>query len=287
MNPLNKISDTSLSYYKSKNYFKGKNIIITGGTGGIGAILVKTLCELGANVLVIAKNLRKVENLFKNLIDTKNLQYKIMDLTNIITAKVIEETMIQLNGRLDMLLLCHGQFFQGDISETSFKDIDEGIAVNTRSMLALISLLTEFLKKSKGNVVAISSLEAYIPVRGSFLNSITKSMVNSLIQNAALELASFGVRVNGVAPGITYTSHRVGINDEFKESTNKIYMESMGKTNLLSKEVIFPEDVVETILFLASDDASFITGEIIKIDNGYSLNHDMNFTDFEVIGTPQ
>ena len=61
----------------------------------------------------------------------------------------------------------------------------------------------------------------------------------------------------------------------------------MGKTNLLSKEVIFPEDVVETILFLASDDASFITGEIIKIDNGYSLNHDMNFTDFEVIGTPQ
>ena len=112
-------------------------------------------------------------------------------------------------------------------------------------------------------------------------------MVNSLIQNAALELASFGVRVNGVAPGITYTSHRVGINDEFKESTNQIYMESMGKTNLLSKEVIFPEDVVETILFLASDDASFITGEIIKIDNGYSLNHDMNFTDFEVVGTPQ
>ena len=55
----------------------------------------------------------------------------------------------------------------------------------------------------------------------------------------------------------------------------------MGKANLLNNEVIKPEDVVESILFLASDDASFITGEIIKIDNGYSLNHDMNFTDSE------
>ena len=55
----------------------------------------------------------------------------------------------------------------------------------------------------------------------------------------------------------------------------------MGKANLLNNEVIKPEDVVESILFLASDDASFITGEIIKIDNGYSLNHDMNFTEFE------
>ena len=281
MNPMNRISEQSLNHYKANGSFKGKNVIVTGATGGIGSILVQTLCELGANVVIIARNEKKVLTLFQHLIDTKSFQYKIIDLSGIIVSKDFEEVMLMLNGKLDMLLMCHGQFFLGDISEATFKEFDEATAINTRSMLALLSLSTEFLKRSKGCVVAISSLESYIPVSGSFLNSISKSMVNSLIENAALELASFGVRVNGVAPGITYTSFRVGINDDFQESTNQTYMQNMGKANLLNNEVIKPEDVVESILFLASDDASFITGEIIKIDNGYSLNHDMNFTDFE------
>lgn len=281
MNPMNKISEQSLNHYKANGSFKGKNVIVTGATGGIGSILVQTLCELGANVVIIARNEKKVLNLFQHLIDTKSLQYKIIDLSGIIVSKDFEEVMLMLNGKLDMLLMCHGQFFIGDISEATFKEFDEATAINTRSILVLLSLSTEFLKRSKGCVVAISSLESYIPVSGSFLNSISKSMVNSLIENAALELASFGVRVNGVAPGITYTSFRVGINDDFQESTNQTYMQNMGKANLLNNEVIKPEDVVESILFLASDDASFITGEIIKIDNGYSLNHDMNFTDSE------
>lgn len=281
MNPMNKISEQSLNHYKANGSFKGKNVIVTGATGGIGSILVQTLCELGANVVIIARNEKKVLNLFQHLIDTKSLQYKIIDLSGIIVSKDFEEVMLMLNGKLDMLLMCHGQFFIGDISEATFKEFDEATAINTRSILVLLSLSTEFLKRSKGCVVAISSLESYIPVSGSFLNSISKSMVNSLIENAALELASFGVRVNGVAPGITYTSFRVGISDDFQESTNQTYMQNMGKANLLNNEVIKPEDVVESILFLASDDASFITGEIIKIDNGYSLNHDMNFTDSE------
>ena len=281
MNPMNKISEQSLNHYKANGSFKGKNVIVTGATGGIGSILVQTLCELGANVVIIARNEKKVLNLFQHLIDTKSLQYKIIDLSGIIVSKDFEEVMLMLNGKLDMLLMCHGQFFIGDISESTFKEFDEATAINTRSILVLLSLSTEFLKRSKGCVVAISSLESYIPVSGSFLNSISKSMVNSLIENAALELASFGVRVNGVAPGITYTSFRVGISDDFQESTNQTYMQNMGKANLLNNEVIKPEDVVESILFLASDDASFITGEIIKIDNGYSLNHDMNFTDSE------
>lgn len=279
MNPMNRISEQSLNHYKANGSFKGKNVIVTGATGGIGSILVQTLCELGANVVIIARNENKVQTLFQHLIDTKSLQYKIIDLSGIIVSKDFEEVMLMLNGKLDMLLMCHGQFFIGDISEATFKEFDEATAINTRSLLVLLSLSTEFLKKSKGCVVAISSLESYIPVSGSFLNSVSKSMVNSLIENAALELASFGVRVNGVAPGITYTSFRVGISDDFQESTNQTYMQNMGKANLLNNEVIKPEDVVESILFLASDDASFITGEIIKIDNGYSLNHDMNFTE--------
>ena len=102
-------------------------------------------------------------------------------------------------------------------------------------------------------------------------------MVNMLIQNSALELASFGIRVNGVAPGVTNTMFRKNELEEPKEKNNKEYMRKVGMSNLLSPQVIEPGDVVDAMLFLGCDDADFVTGEIIKIDNGYSLNHDQSY----------
>ena len=145
-----------------------------------------------------------------------------------------------------------------------------------------MSLATPFLKYTQGNIVAISSLESFIPIKGSFLNTVTKSMVNALIKNAALELASFGIRVNGVAPGVTNTKLRLDKLEEPREMNNQKFLENAGTNNLLSKKVLEPGDVVDAMLFLASDDAGFMTGEIIKIDNGYSLNHDLCFSEGDI-----
>ena len=161
--------------------------------------------------------------------------------------------------------------------ETILKEYDEAININTRSIISLISLATPFLKHTKGNIVAISSLESFIPVKNSFLNTVSKSMVNMIIQNSALELASFGIRVNGVAPGITNTMFRKDELQEPKEKNNEEYMKKAGMSNLLTQKVIEPNDVVDVMLFLGSDDAEFVTGEIIKVDNGYSLNHDNSY----------
>ena len=150
--------------------------------------------------------------------------------------------------------------------------------MKNRPVMLLISLSTPFLKLTKGNIVAISSLESFIPTKNSFLNTTTKCMVNMIIQNAALELAPFGIRVNGVAPGITDTNFRMEEFDEPKIENNNRYNKDKGYENLLDKNIIQPEDVVDTMLFLGSNDAGFITGEIIKIDNGYSLNHNKAFS---------
>ena len=104
-------------------------------------------------------------------------------------------------------------------------------------------------------------------------------MVNSIIKNSALELASFGIRVNGVAPGITNTQFRYNKIEEPKERNNEIFMQQNSLNNLLSKNVIESRDIVDTMLFLASDDAQFVTGEIIQVDNGYGLNHDLCYAD--------
>ena len=117
-------------------------------------------------------------------------------------------------------------------------------------------------------------------------------MLNSLIQCAALELAPFGVRVNGVAPGMTDTNLRV--TKDFNEVQNKQYLERMSSYFLLNKQVkkekeekegkivkqaVNPNDVANAIIFLASDEAKFMTGEILVVDNGYTLNHDLSFAD--------
>ena len=104
---------------------------------------------------------------------------------------------------------------------------------------------------------------------------IIASMINSLIENSALELASFGVRVNGVAPGFVQSDFR---KKEFNEINDK-FLDMIKNFNLLEKKNLDPEKVADAILFLASDEAEFMTGEIITIDNGFELNHDLSFID--------
>ena len=137
----------------------------------------------------------------------------------------------------------------------------------------LLSLSVPFLKITKGNVIMISSVTSQIVEKGDFLQALNKNMINSLIENAALELASFGVRVNGVALGTVNSEYR---KNSFREN-NENYLDMMKKFNLLEKQNLEPENVAESILFLASEDAGFMTGEIMTIDNGFGLNHDLSF----------
>ena len=240
---------------------------------------MSTLIHLGARVVALVKDEKKLKEILNYYnINEKSVFIEKMDFKlDSNYREIFTKIMLKLKGKLDIMFLCHGLFAQGEIMETILKEYDETININTRSVMSLISLATPFLKHTKGNIVAISSLESFIPVKNSFLNTVSKSMVNMIIQNSALELASFGIRVNGVAPGITNTMFRKNELEEPKEKNNNLYMKKAGLSNLLSQEVIDPGDVVDVMLFLGCDDAEFVTGEIIKIDNGYSLNHDNSY----------
>lgn len=275
------MKEESIKYYEKKKCFSGKNVIITGATGGIGSLLMSTLVCLGAKVLVLVKDTYKLNDILKKqnidpiLVDKEKMDFKLDQNYR----EVFTNIMLKLGGKLDMLFLCHGCFENGEIIETNLKEYDALVNINTRSVITLMSLATPFLKYTQGNIVVISSLESFIPVKGSFLNTVTKSMVNSIIKNSALELASFNIRVNGVAPGITNTHFRFNKFEEPKERNNENFMQQNSLNNLLSKNVIESRDIVDTMLFLASDDAQFVTGEIIQVDNGYGLNHDLSYAD--------
>ena len=271
----------SIQYYKFENpeYYKNKGVIITGATGGIGSLLTSTLTEFGARVVAVVKNEKKLKEKFNPIIENGSLKYEILDFAKETDYRnIFSNIMMKLGGKLDVMFLCHGQFAQSEIMDTTIKDYDNLININSRSVMAMISLATPFLKYTKGNIVVISSLESYIPVKNSFLNTTTKCIVNSLIQNSALELASFGIRVNGVAPGLVNTNFRIEEFDEPKEKNHNMYLKKNAIKNLLSSSSINPDEVVDVMLFLGCEDAGFVTGEIIKIDSGYSLNHSSSFT---------
>ena len=271
----------SIQYYKFENpeYYKNKGVIITGATGGIGSLLASTLTEFGARVVAVVKNEKKLKEKFNPIIENGSLKYEILDFAKETDYRnIFSNIMMKLGGKLDVMFLCHGQFAQSEIMDTTIKDYDHLININSRSVMAMISLATPFLKYTKGNIVVISSLESYIPVKNSFLNTTTKCIVNSLIQNSALELASFGIRVNGVAPGLVNTNFRIEEFDEPKEKNHNMYLKKNAIKNLLSSSSINPDEVVDVMLFLGCEDAGFVTGEIIKIDSGYSLNHSSSFT---------
>ena len=261
--------------YLKSNTFYNKNVIVTGATGAIGSVVIKKLLDCGAKIVGFIHDQSKNDDYFEKYIKTNQLKFLICDLKlkqNI--TDQFKEAMHHFKGRLDILICCHGKFFGGNVIDTPADDFDESININVRANFQLLSLSVPFLKVSKGNVVMISSVEAKIVEKGDFLHALNKSMVNSLVQNSALELASFGVRVNAVAPSFVNSNYRAGV-----MNNNEQYLEMMKDYCLLNKTNIEPEDVANSILFLASDEAGFMTGEIITIDNGFELNHDLSFSE--------
>ena len=262
--------------FQKKDTFRGKNIIVTGATGGIGSALIKELLESGANVLALIRDQLKLPAYLNDYMKTGNFNYEIIDLSSgMKITDAFKSSMIKLFGKLDILILCHGQFVFGNITDIGIKEFDSIININVRANFHLLSLAVPFLKITKGNVVMMSSLESKIVEKGEFLQSLTKSMVNSLIQNAALELASFGIRINGVAPAFVNTNLRIGENLQSKDNAD--YLKQMGGYSLLGNKVVDPKDIVDCIMFLAREDAGFVTGEIVVVDNGFELNHDLSF----------
>ena len=279
-----KKSASPLSNYLKSQIFKNKNIIITGATGAIGSEVVQKFLDCGAKILAFIHHQNKINPDLADYIKTGQLQFIQLDLNN--SSKITEkfkDAMMFLKGRLDILVFCHGKFFGGDVRKTKTDSFDQNMNINVRANFHLLSLSVPFLKITKGNVVMVSSMETKIVERGDFLHALSKSMINSLVENSALELASFGIRVNAVAPSFVNSNYRV--DSLMKEKDNEEYLNQMKEYSLLGKRLAEPGDVADTILFLASNEANFMTGEIVTVDCGFELNHDLSFLQEDEIMT--
>ena len=245
---------------------QGRVALITGASSGIGRATALKFASEGAKVAIVARREDKLNEVAKE-IAAKGGEAKVIaaDVTEEAEIeRVVRETVAAFGG-IDVLVNAAGIITNGTIENTRLDDWDDMFKVNARSPFYLMNRAMPYLIERKGNVVNVSSVNGIRAFMNVLAYCASKAALDQLTHCAALEVASKGVRVNAVNPGVVVTSlHRTGgMNDDAYEQ----FLERSKTTHPLGR-VGEPSEVAELVFFLASPKASWITGGSYSIDGG-------------------
>jgi len=243
----------------------GKTALVTGASRGIGRAAARSLAQDGARVLVhYGRAKGEAESLIAEIRDAGgqaevvSADLEAEDGAHALAMKVRE----LVNGKLDILVANAGVSKSVPIEELTVADFNRLFAVNIRAPYFLVQQLLPVLGEGS-NVIFVSSAAARFAVGSIAAYAATKGAIDTLVKHFAAALGPRGIRVNAVAPGIVAT-----------DMSNFAHTES-GQQFTLSiqalKRVATPEDIGGAFAFLASDEARWITGQIVGVDGGSKL----------------
>lgn len=238
---------------------EGKVAIITGGTRGIGLETVKVFKENKAEVILFGSKKETVDKAIEEL-KKENIEV-IGDYPNLSNfeelEKVIEE-IVKKYGHIDILVNNAGISANKKIEETTADDFSKIIDLNVKAMFNVTKAVVPYMKEQKNGVILNTSSMVSIYGQPSGVGyPASKFAVNGITKSLARELAPAGIRVNAVAPGVT--------NTDMVAALPKEMIEPLIKTIPLGR-IGEPRDIANAFLFLASDLASYVTGEILSVD---------------------
>ncbi|ELU02576.1 hypothetical protein CAPTEDRAFT_150769 [Capitella teleta] len=248
---------------------KGKVALITGASSGIGAGTALDFAALGAKLALVGRN---AENLNKTAekcmeagVPKDSILQLVGDLTDDEFTKGVMAKTVEKFGQLDVLINNAGIVIPGTVETVGIAAYDEQMNINCRVYYHLTHLSVPHLKKTKGVIVNVSSVNGLRSFSGVNAYCVSKAGVDQLTRCSALDLAPYGIRVNAVNPGVILTEihKRGGMDDE----AYKKFIERCSFTHALGRpgEV---KEVTQTIVHLASDASTYITGVSIPIDGG-------------------
>jgi NAD(P)-dependent dehydrogenase (short-subunit alcohol dehydrogenase family) len=251
-----------------------KVAIVTGAGSGIGQATARRFAEEGARLVLNDINETYLTELTESL--TSDYRTLVGDVAQEETARRLAETARTAWGRIDVLVNNVGDLYIGEITETSVEDWDRLMATNLRSMfLCCKHVIPAMLEGGGGSIVNLSSISAFIGQEAEeggpsfFAYSVTKAGARQLATNLATRYAKDGIRVNALAPGATRTKQvRHFLPDLSQEDEDAIW-ENAGAQGTPMGRVGRPEEIAAAIAFLASDEASFVTGTTLVADGGY------------------
>lgn len=246
--------------------FEGKVAFVTGATSGIGHACALAFASAGARVAFVGRDeeaLIKVQDEIRRF-GTEALPISAdVSLDSQAAAAIL--TTLDTFGRIDVLVNAAGHISNGTIESTSLKAWDDMLNVNVRAVFNLMQKALPSLIENKGNIVNVSSVTGLRAFPGVLAYCVSKAALDQLTRCASLELAAKGVRVNAVNPGVVVTEiHRRGGMDA---DSYAAFLERSKQTHPLGR-VGNPEEIARLVLFLASEQASWITGATYSIDGG-------------------
>lgn len=242
---------------------KGKNAVITGARRGIGRATVECFAGYGANIWACA---RKPDEEFERDISELAGKYGVwikpvyFDLANGDEMAAAVKGILSEKLPVDVLVNNAGMPHGGTLFTTSIAKLQEVFTVNFFAQIALMQYFGKFmLRKKSGSIVNITSVQGSEHNPGTLSYGSSKAALIWATRSCAKEMAAFGVRVNAVAPGLTDTCMgHYRVPTETEKVLSRISMGRMAD----------PTEISEAIAFLASDKASYITGEILTADGG-------------------
>lgn len=260
-----------------------KVAVITGASSGIGEATAVHFASLGCWLVLTARSVKELERVAQEC-RTKGLpEEKVLvapaDLSLEENAAAVIAKTVDHFGRIDILVNNAGIYLQGSLDEVSLDNYDELMRTNLRLPLHMLKHALPHLRKTKGSVVNVSSVVSLRAARGGMFYNISKAGLDQLTKCAALENGQYGVRVNAVNPGVFATN--IGKKPDVTTEEHIQRMEErMGPAHLMGR-IGRPEEVARAIAFLASDDASFITGHTLPVDGGHLLMTNLDISSVE------
>ena len=250
---------------------KGKVAIITGGTSGIGKACVEMFCEVGAIVVTMGRRKELGEQIAKDINAKGNGEcvFYECDVKNLDQLKKIIDETVEKYGKLDVLVNCAGYFpGQRRLDDWSIEELKDIIDTNLMAYMAASKFALPYLRTSKGNIVNIGSVHGTTSVQGSAGYDATKGAIDAITRTLAIDEAKDGVRINNVKPGLIatemfeITTSRQQDKEGFVKWNNGVQW--MGRPGTA-------DEIAHAVLFLASSQASFITGVELMVTGGYEL----------------
>ncbi len=240
---------------------KGKIAVVTGGTRGIGYAIVKRYLENGAKVVLFGSREETVQKALSSLKE-ENADWEVSgDYPNLKDAKAVEaaiEKVKEKYGRIDILVNNAGISDSKPVTDYTAEHFENIMQLNVSAIINAIMPAVKIMKEQgSGCIINTSSMVSICGQPSGVAYPTSKSAVNGMTWSLARELGPSGIRVNAVAPGITKTDMVAALPEKMIQPLiNAIPLRRVGE----------PEDVANAFLFLASDMAAYVTGEILSVD---------------------
>lgn len=242
---------------------KGKSVFITGCNRGIGRVAIKKFAEEGANLYcAIRKENEEFNDYIGKLAEDNGIQASCLffDLADEDSIKTAMKAFAKQKPKVDVLVNNAGVGAGGLMLMTPMRQIKEVFQINFFSQVLVTQHVAKLMMRQKhGSIINMSSVAGLDNYGGVFLYGSTKAAMSLFTKDCSNELAPFGIRCNAIAPGLIETD----MGDEMTEKSREI---------MLDRSVMHrkgkPEEIANLMVFLASDESSYINGQIIRIDGG-------------------